>query len=116
MDSDSSKRLQRTGELPLQITKAVFPAAIPSESQPSCLVTEPHRIRHADLEPIEGTRTMASSFSDSRADIVSNGYVAFLVIIARSGWMLASHDFNLLVVAFRRNRHRSTERRRGEMG
>jgi MFS family permease len=43
---------------------------------------------------------MGGPFSDAGADRGSNGYVTFLVIIALSGWTLASYDFNLLVVAF----------------
>lgn len=43
---------------------------------------------------------MGGPYSDAGADRGSNGYVTFLVIIALSGWTLASYDFNLLVVAF----------------
>jgi len=43
---------------------------------------------------------MGKSTSDSSPDGVSSGYLTFLVVIALSGWTLASYDFNLLIVAF----------------
>jgi hypothetical protein len=58
-------------------------------------------IRGASGSPVQtGKNSMGKSTSDSSPDGVSSGYVTFLVVIALSGWTLASYDFNLLIVAF----------------
>ena len=49
---------------------------------------------------VKNLKKMGGSSSESGPGaVLSDRYVIFLVLIAQSGWTLASYDFNLLVVA-----------------